>query len=338
MPPSRKGQVFIVTMVFLIALIFTVQQLLFQYSAVDLSAPPQSPDTYFMKNMESAFKGALDSSTECGEARKNIEELKETIIQDAREGYIISIDGGLDCPGGGWPSPPELELTVTTRGETSETRSSMEFYHGYIPVCTPTCSTLPGCRTSLENGHTVPGECCGAGDCYECDADYGWNGDECERIWAPETVSCDSWQCRTDITQANTRWAVGSAAESPDVPTIDEQSGDVTYPPGYTADDFPAFKFCEEATYDGHANWRLPTMDELRSIHTDSYTNPSGAYSTLDQIYPDILRKYWSSEQGAAYDVAHDIDFMNPGPPPGGEGQTGKGYCCNYLICTRSLT
>jgi len=216
--------------------------------------------------------------------------------------------------------------------------------------CTPTCYTQPGCRTSLENGHAVPGDCCSAGDCYECDAgsswngdececDAGssWNGDECERIWAPETVSCDYWTCMTDITQADTRWAVGSAAESPDIPTIDEQSGDVTYPSGYTADDFPAFKFCEEATYDGYTNWRLPTMDELRSIHTDSYTNPNSAYSTLDQIY---RLGYWSSEQGTGYgsnQVAQYTNFMNSGPP-GGEGQAGKAYCCHYLICTRSMT
>jgi hypothetical protein len=125
-PYGKKGQIFIVTMVFLIGLIFSVQQLLVQYTAIDLSLPPRSSDSYFMKNMESSFQAALDSSTGCNETRTNIEELKNLITQGVREGHSVDISGDLNCPGGGWPSPPELTVTVNMKGDTSETRARFE--------------------------------------------------------------------------------------------------------------------------------------------------------------------------------------------------------------------
>ena len=74
---KRKGQLFVVTMIFLVSLLFSVQSLLFNYSETDLSIPPQNSDTYIMKNMESIFQTALDSSAYCNEARENVIILKD---------------------------------------------------------------------------------------------------------------------------------------------------------------------------------------------------------------------------------------------------------------------
>jgi len=45
--------------------------------------------------------------------------------------------------------------------------------------CTISCSTGPGCRTSLANGIATTGECCGTGSCYTCNTGYNWNGTAC---------------------------------------------------------------------------------------------------------------------------------------------------------------
>ena len=126
---SSKGQMFIVTMVFLIALIFSVQQLLLQYTAIDLSTPPQTTDTYLVENMEPIFQAALDSSDDCEEARTNVRELENLITRTIKGGYSIDIYGDIACsPSGEWPSAPELTILVTVTGETSETKAEFKLY------------------------------------------------------------------------------------------------------------------------------------------------------------------------------------------------------------------
>ncbi len=122
---------FIVTMVFLIALIFSVQQLLLQYAAIDPSAPPQTTDAYLVENMEPIFQAALDSSDDCEEARANVRELKNLITRTIKGGYSVDISGDIACsPSGEWPSAPELTILVIVTGETSETKAEFELYWG----------------------------------------------------------------------------------------------------------------------------------------------------------------------------------------------------------------
>jgi hypothetical protein len=124
---SSKGQMFIVTMVFLIALIFSVQQLLLKCSSLDLSAPSKAKDAYVVENMEPIFQAALDSSEDCEEARANVGELSDLITRTIKGGYSFDISEDIECtPSGGWPPPPELTILVTVTGETSETKAGFE--------------------------------------------------------------------------------------------------------------------------------------------------------------------------------------------------------------------
>ena len=124
---SSKGQMFIVTMVFLIALIFAVQQLLLKCSTLDLSAPSKANDAYLVENMEPIFQAALDSSDDCEEARANVRELIGLITRTIKGGYSSDISGDIECtPSGGWPPAPELAVLVTVTGETSETRAEFK--------------------------------------------------------------------------------------------------------------------------------------------------------------------------------------------------------------------
>lgn len=127
----KTGQMFIVTMVFLIAMIFSVQQLLFRYTAIDLTSPPQTTDAYLVDNIKSSFQAATDSSDICSDARKNVKEMKNVITKNIKSGYSIDISGELNCTeSGDWPAPPELTiyLTLTGTGPQSETKAKFEFY------------------------------------------------------------------------------------------------------------------------------------------------------------------------------------------------------------------
>jgi len=46
---------------------------------------------------------------------------------------------------------------------------------GGLGACVSTCATGPGCRYDLGNAHSVSGECCGSGTCYDCDSGYWWD-------------------------------------------------------------------------------------------------------------------------------------------------------------------
>jgi hypothetical protein len=125
--PGRKGQMFVITMIFLVAMIFSVQGLLLNYLHVDLSLPSQSPDTYIMDNIESVFQSAVRSSDDCATARNNVIVLKEAIGRSMKEGREIVVKGDIGCTiDGEWPEPPELTVHAVITREGSETLATFE--------------------------------------------------------------------------------------------------------------------------------------------------------------------------------------------------------------------
>ena len=62
----RKGQMFIVTIVFLVGLVFVVQQILLQYSYVDMPSSYKETDYYLLKSIEGvATQAVMMSSVAC---------------------------------------------------------------------------------------------------------------------------------------------------------------------------------------------------------------------------------------------------------------------------------
>ncbi len=127
--PAKKGQMFILTMTFLIAMFFTVQTLLFRYSEADFTSPIQNVDAYMIDNIEDAFQSALNSSQDCETARNNVITLRNTIGGGIRSGREISITGDINCTGGGgWSaSPPELTIQVMIVSGGGETWATLDF-------------------------------------------------------------------------------------------------------------------------------------------------------------------------------------------------------------------
>jgi hypothetical protein len=127
---QRKAQIYIITTVFLAAMIFSIHSLLLAYSNIDLAGSTQTSDAYIIENIEQVFQDSLDSSQDCLEAQDNVIELKETLKGIIRSGYELSLSGDLDCPGGDWPpSGPDLTLDVKVVRESGETLATLELDH-----------------------------------------------------------------------------------------------------------------------------------------------------------------------------------------------------------------
>jgi hypothetical protein len=135
MPSQRRGQMYIVTMVFLAAMVFGIQGLLLAYSDIDLSRSYQSADPYIIDNIEDIFQSALESSSDCMEASDNIIELRSMMNSIIQGGYELRTSGDVNCTDGGdWPATgPDLALHVTVFSERGESSADFELYHGAAP-------------------------------------------------------------------------------------------------------------------------------------------------------------------------------------------------------------
>ena len=100
-----KGQMFIVTMIFLVGLIFFVQQTLFGYTALDLSDPFQEDDYYIIKNIEDGVDEIIGTSSTCEEADEKIWDFIEFVRrQNIKRGIEPELGYRLNCSA---PFPPE---------------------------------------------------------------------------------------------------------------------------------------------------------------------------------------------------------------------------------------
>lgn len=122
---------FVVTMLFLIGLIFFVQQLILQYNALDLSAPLRQNEFYLLDNTKDVINLTLKSTPDCPTFRHKMEEYKDFLnTRAAKVDYDLSLSYLLDCAKWGNPqgSNPPLNLTIRVLGKGSETTSIVYMY------------------------------------------------------------------------------------------------------------------------------------------------------------------------------------------------------------------
>jgi hypothetical protein len=129
---ARKAQMFIVTTLFMIGLIFTVQQLIFQYTALDLSAPFRENSIYLLRNTKDVINATIRSTPDCADFSAKMKELKDFLDRRVPYGgYSLAIDYKLNCSK--WtnaaPQPSPLNVTLQIVGKTSETASRVYLYH-----------------------------------------------------------------------------------------------------------------------------------------------------------------------------------------------------------------
>lgn len=99
-----KAQMFIVTMIFMVGLIFFVQQALFGYSSLDLSKPIYMDDYYTVENIVRGVDKTIAGSSTCREANEKISEFIDFVKRRlVKRGYELEGDYLLDCS---QPFPP----------------------------------------------------------------------------------------------------------------------------------------------------------------------------------------------------------------------------------------
>ena len=129
---------FVLTMIFLIGLIFAVQQILFQYTALDLSAPFRQNPVYLLQNTKTLINASIRSTPECADFGAKMKEFNDFLNTRApQRGYIISMSYRLNCSNY-WnnlpPSPAPLNVSIiiqggAIQGGVSEASSILSLYH-----------------------------------------------------------------------------------------------------------------------------------------------------------------------------------------------------------------
>ena len=132
---SKKGQLFLIAVVFLVGMIFVVQQALFQYSSIQMSEPFERMDVEIFKNMLDVINTTIKETYVCNETKDNFNDkmiiLKNTLLEEYGRAYTLEIVYVLDCEN--WnnvpPNPAPLYMTISVEGVGRDTRGSFDFYH-----------------------------------------------------------------------------------------------------------------------------------------------------------------------------------------------------------------
>ncbi|MEE9323659.1 MAG: hypothetical protein V3U72_03865 [Candidatus Aenigmarchaeota archaeon] len=132
---SKKGQLFLVAIVFMIGMIFVIQQTLFQYSSVEMSRPFVGRDVETLNNIIEAVNETIRETYYCNGTKDSFEdrisEMKISFLEEHGRAYSMDILYDLDCSN--WnnlpPGPSPLEITISVISSGMDTRGTFEFYH-----------------------------------------------------------------------------------------------------------------------------------------------------------------------------------------------------------------
>jgi hypothetical protein len=122
---------FVVTTIFLVSLIFVVQQLLFQYTSVNPKEGFQYNEYGIVKSIRDAANATLANSSDCGALKTNMEILKSFLdSRSASTGYAIEFSYAMDCGalGSSPPGPAPLNVSIRFLGSNIDSTSSFSFY------------------------------------------------------------------------------------------------------------------------------------------------------------------------------------------------------------------
>lgn len=130
----KKAQMYIVTVIFMIAMISLLQQSLFTYSAVDLSDPPRSTDYFIIENFKLILQDLVSTSNNCeydkfNSMEYNIENFITFIdVQEPRMGFdFTKLEYQVNCTNWNDPSLPVLEVTFDIAGKNIKSQGNYSF-------------------------------------------------------------------------------------------------------------------------------------------------------------------------------------------------------------------
>jgi hypothetical protein len=127
---ARKAQMFVITMIFLIGLIFSVQRLLFQYTSLDLSTPFRENAIYLLGNTKDMINRTIRATPDCWDFSAKMQELKDFLDRSVpRRGYSLSVTYRLNCTNWGSTTNTPLNLTIQIVGKNADILSNVYMYN-----------------------------------------------------------------------------------------------------------------------------------------------------------------------------------------------------------------
>jgi len=133
-----KGQMFVVAMVFLVGLMFIAQQVMFQYTALDISEPMRLSDAHVTRSLTDMVNRTIKTNMECSGSDDSFEtylEELESVLEREETGriYIIQLAYSLDCSFWDNQPPDENPLNISIRVISlgMDTTGQFKFYHSY---------------------------------------------------------------------------------------------------------------------------------------------------------------------------------------------------------------
>lgn len=128
----KKAQMFVITMVFLAGLVVAVQQILIQYSELDISRAFGRTDSQLLENIRDGFNRTMGSSECCPVALERLEEMDGFLSRRGSGSYFLELeyngrqDVNLAC-GNFNTDRPVLNLTVKVTTGSAESEGSFSF-------------------------------------------------------------------------------------------------------------------------------------------------------------------------------------------------------------------
>jgi len=121
-----KGQMFIVSIIFLIVMVFAVQQSLLRYKDIQSTDPFLMEDTEIMTNIEKSFSDTLKASPSCADAEQNMKEVVKELERGRRRGFRVDVQTEMAC--GNWKTSSAVMLAnVSVESRSVNTKKHMEF-------------------------------------------------------------------------------------------------------------------------------------------------------------------------------------------------------------------
>lgn len=132
---SKKGQLFLVSVVFLIVMIFVIQQSLFSYGYIDPSEAYDSRVVDILADLIEEVNLTIRNADVCSGTKDSFEEnmrdMKSSLLQEFGRAYSIEMIYELNCSF--WPNPPPqdppLFMTLSVTGPGKDARATYGFYH-----------------------------------------------------------------------------------------------------------------------------------------------------------------------------------------------------------------
>ena len=118
---------FIVTLVFIIGMIFAIQQNLAQYSRVEIGKYFEGDDFILLTNIRASINETVKASESCGELKRNIDEVVMYLEGKNPLGYFVDIKTEIDCDKWGSRNDPCLSVYVFVMGR--DINSEGEYYY-----------------------------------------------------------------------------------------------------------------------------------------------------------------------------------------------------------------